>query len=125
MVRRVVGKASLTVQGVNVDALFDTGATRSFVSLNLAEKLGYLKYDKPKEALLAVKGAKAPIVGEVVARVKVLNYELPLSHVFGVVEGLSRDVIIGMDIMEPYEIIVDPKGGKIAFKRFPPAIEPL
>ena len=46
-----------------------------------------------------------------------------LSHVFGVVEGLSHDIIIGMDVMEPYEIVVDTKEGKALFRKFPPTIE--
>ena len=45
--------------------------------------------------------------------------ELPLSHVFGVVSELRYPVIIGMDIMEPYEIALDVKTGKAFFKRFP------
>jgi len=102
---------------------FDTGAVRSFVSPQLAEKLGYVRYDKPKEILLATKDKRALMVGELIARVKLLGYELPLSHVFGVVEGLTHDMMIGMDIMEPYEILVDAREGKVYFKRSPPTIE--
>ncbi len=125
MARRVVNEVGLTVQGkrINVKAIFDTGATRSFVSLELAEKLGYIRYDKPIEVLLATKEKKASMVGELIARVKTLGYELPLSHVFGVIEQLNHDTIMGMDIMEPYEIVVDTKGGKASFKKFPPTIE--
>ena len=125
MVRRVIDGVSLNVQGksVKAEAIFDTGATRSFVSLEVAEKLGYSKYDEPKEVLLATKDKTALIVGELVARVTMLGCELPLSHVFGVIENLSCDVIIGMDLMEPYEVEVDVKEGKARFKRFPPTIE--
>ena len=51
MARRVLSKVGLAVQGkgTGVEALFDTGATRSFVSLQLAEKLGYVRYDRPRE----------------------------------------------------------------------------
>jgi len=125
MARGVLSKVGLTVQGkgINVEAIFDTGATRSFVSLQLAEKLGYVRYDKPREVLLATKDKKASMAGELIARVTILGYELPLSHVFGVIEALNHDTIIGMDVMEPYEILVDPKEGKVSFKRFPPTIE--
>ena len=125
MARRVLSKVGLTVQGkgVDVEALFDTGATRSFVSLRLAEKLGYARYDRPREVLLATKDKKALMAGELIARVTILGYELPLSHVFGVIEALNHDTIIGMDVMEPYEILVDAKEGKVSFKRFPPTIE--
>jgi len=125
MVRRVLSKVGLTVQGkgIDIEAVFDIGATRSFVSLQLAEKLGYVRYDRPKEIFLATKDKKASMVGELIARVTILGYELPLSHVFGVVEALNHDTIIGMDMMEPYEILVDAKEGKVSFKKFPPAIE--
>lgn len=125
MATRILGKVCLAVQGmtVEVEAIFDTGATRSFVSLELAEKLGYVRHDKPEEVLLATKGKKASMVGELVARITILGYMLPLSHVFGAIEGLNHDTIIGMDIMEPYEIVVDAKEGKAAFRKFPPTIE--
>jgi len=125
VVRRVTSDIVLVVQKrrVEIEALFDTGATRSFVSRELAEKLGYTRYEEPKEVLLAVKDKKAFIIGELVSRVQILGYELPLSHVFGVLEELSHDVVVGMDLMEPYEIIVDAKEGKISFKKFPPTIE--
>lgn len=38
-------------------------------------------------------------------------------------EALNHDTIIGMDLMEPYEILIDAKEGKASFKRFPPVIE--
>jgi len=125
MTARVLSKVGLGVQdkAVEVEAIFDTGATRSFVSLELAEKLGYTRHGTPKEVLLATKDKKALMVGELVARIAILGYELPLSHVFGAIEGLNHDTIIGMDIMEPYEIVVDAKEGRIAFRKFPPTIE--
>ena len=49
--------------------------------------------------------------------------ELPLSHVFGVVSGLRYPAVIGMDIMEPYGIVLDVKIGKVFFRRFPPVME--
>jgi len=125
MARRVSSKVGLTVQEkrADVEAIFDSGATRSFVSLRVAEKLGYARYDRPKEVLLATEDKRASMAGEMIARVTILGYELPLSHVFGVIEALNDDTIIGMDLMEPYEILVDAKEGKISFKRFPPTIE--
>jgi len=121
MVSRFIGRVILTVGGksVDVEALLDTGATRSFVYVGVAEKLGYTRFDKPREVLLATRDGKAYFVGELVARVIIEGFELPLSHVFGVVGGLRYPVIIGMDIMEPYEIALDVKTAKAFFKRFP------
>jgi len=96
LARSATGRVKLVAQGGDeAEALFDTGATKSFISLKLAEKLGYTAYDQPKAVLLAVRDKRAEIIGELVARVIVLGYELPLSHVFGVVKALSHDVIIG------------------------------
>ena len=51
--------------------------------------------------LLTTKGSKAYFVGELVARVTVESFELPLSHVLGVVSGFRHPVIIGTDVMSP------------------------
>lgn len=125
MVSRFIGRVTITVGGwsVEVEALLDTGATRSFVDVGVAEKLGYTRFDKPREVLLATRDSKAYFVGELVARVIIEGFKLPLSHVFGVVSELRYPVIIGIDIMEPYEIALDVKTGKVFFKRFPPILE--
>lgn len=125
MVTRLTGKVKL-VSGnriVEVEALFDTGATKSFIDFSIAEKLGYVKYEKPRIVYLATKDTKAEIMGYVVARVTIEDVELPLEHVFGVIKDLKHPCIIGMDIIEPYEIILDVKEGKIKFKKIPPTVE--
>ncbi len=78
---------------------------------------------KPREALLAARGSKACSVGELAARVTIEGFELPSSHVFGVVRELRYTAVIGMDIMEPYGIVLDVKAGKVFFRRFPPVME--
>jgi predicted aspartyl protease len=93
------------------------------VDVGVAEKLGYTRFDKPREVLLATRDSKAYFVGELVVRVIIEGFELPLSHVFGVISGLRYPAVIGMDIMEPYEIALDVKTGKVFFKRFPPILE--
>jgi predicted aspartyl protease len=125
MISRIMGRVTLTVGGrsVEVEALFDTGATRSFVDVGVVEKLGYTRFDKLREVLLATRGSKVCFVGELVARVTIEGFELPLSHVFGVISGLRYPAVIGMDIMEPYGIVLDVKAGKVFFRRFPPVME--
>ncbi len=125
MVAQMTDKVILRVGGKAIEstALFDTDATKSFIDLKLAEKSGFTRYDKPKEVLLAVEGSNAYIIGYLVARVKIKGFELPLEHVFGVIEGLCHEVMIDMDIIEPYEIILDAREKKIKFKRYPPTIE--
>jgi len=123
--RKVVGRVELRTEarGVEAEALFDTGATKSYVSSRLADKLGYVKYREPKKVVLAVEGMEGLVVGYLVARVVIEGCELPLEHAFGVVEGLRHDVVIGTDIMGPYDIELDVKEGRARFKRFPPTLE--
>jgi predicted aspartyl protease len=48
MISRIMGRVTLTIGGrsVEVETLFDTGATGSFVDVGVAEKLGYTRFDK-------------------------------------------------------------------------------
>ena len=84
---------------VAVETLFDTGVTKSFIDISVAEKLGYVRFEKPRVVYLAVEDAKAEVLGEVTARVVIEAVELPLSHVFGVIKGLRHPCIVGMDII--------------------------
>jgi predicted aspartyl protease len=122
---RIVGRVELRTEakGVEVEALFDTGAAKSYVSSRLADKLGYVKYGEPRKVMLAVEGMEGLVVGYLAARVVIDGCELPLEHAFGVVEGLRHDAVIGMDIMEPYDIELDVEEGKARFRRFPPTLE--
>ena len=103
---------------VEVEALFDTGAGKSYVSKRVAEVLGYERYEKPREVQLAVKNFKAKVIGYLVAHVEIAGYVLPEVEVFGVIEDLVRDVIIGLNIIEPYEIVLE--RDRVRFKRIPP-----
>jgi len=123
--RKAVGRVELRTKAksVEAEALFDTGATKSYVSSRVADELGYVKYREPKKVVLAVEGMEGLVVGYLAARVVIEGCELPLEHAFGVVEGLRHDVVIGMDIMEPYDIELDVKEGRARFRRFPPTLE--
>jgi predicted aspartyl protease len=123
--KRVVGRVELRTEagGVEAEALFDTGATKSFVSSRLADELGYVKYREPKKVMLAVEGMEGPVVGYLVARVVIDGCELPLEHAFGVVDGLRHDAVIGMDVMEPYDVELDVKEGRARLRRVPPTLE--
>ena len=81
MARTVVSKVGVALRerGIDVESILDMGATRSFVSLELAEKPGYIRYEKRKEVLLAAKDKKAHMVGELMSMGTMLEYELILS----------------------------------------------
>jgi hypothetical protein len=71
------------------------------VDVGVAEKLGYTRFNKPKEVLLATRDSKAHFVGELVARVTIESFELPSSHVSRVISGLRYPAAIGMDMTPP------------------------
>jgi hypothetical protein len=63
------------------------------------------------------------VVGYLVARVVIDGCELPLEHAFGVVDGLRYDVVVGVDVMEPYDVELDVKEGRARLRRVPPTLE--
>jgi hypothetical protein len=69
---------------------------------------------------LAVKGNYANLVGWTVVDIKVEGYILPEKEVFGVIEELSANAIIGLNIMEKYGIYIE--DNKIKLKQYPPTI---
>ena len=125
MAGRIVGRVGLRTEAksINVESLLDTGATKSYISSKLADELGYVKYREPRKVMLAVKNTEGLVIGYLTAAVVINGCELPLEHTFGVVEELRHDAVIGMDIMEPYDIELDVKEGKAKFRKFPPTLE--
>jgi hypothetical protein len=103
---------------LEVLALFDTGSRRSYLSRNLAEKIGYEPLMEPKMILLAVEGKYAELVGWAVVELEVEGYRLPEREVLGVIDGLLADAVIGLNIMESYGIYIE--NDKIKFKNIPP-----
>ena len=99
-------------------ALFDTGSRRSYFSKDFAERIGYEPYEKPKKAPLAVKGKYAKLLGRARVYLEVEGFILPEEEIIGVIEELSRDIIIGLNIMESYGIYIE--DDQIKFKHYPP-----
>ena len=104
-----------------VEALFDTGASGSFLDERIAREVGidYI-YKEPKEVQLAIKGKKGEIIGYVVCRIEVNGYELPGGVAFDVVRDLFLDAVVGIDIIEKYRIRLDLEKGKVEFDQVPP-----
>jgi hypothetical protein len=44
-------------------ALFDAGASKSFVDVSVAERLGHVRYEVPKEVLLVVRDHRVLVIG--------------------------------------------------------------
>jgi predicted aspartyl protease len=103
---------------LEVLALFDTGSRRSYLSRNLAEKIGYEILREPKMIPLAVEGRYAELVGWAVIELEVEGYRLPEREVLVVIDGLLADAVIGLNIMESYGIYIE--NDEIRFKNIPP-----
>lgn len=104
---------------VEVEALFDSGSARSYLAERVARELGYELYPEPRKVPLAVGGRYADVVGYVPAvEIEIAGYRLPERETLGVVKDLVVDAIIGVNIMEPYQIVLEPK--RVAFRKTPP-----
>ena len=99
-------------------ALFDTDSRRSYFSKDFVEKIGYEPYEKPKNIPLAVKGKYAKLIGRTRVYLEIEGFLLPEEEIIGVIEDLSRDFIIGLNIMESCGIYIE--DDQIKFKHYPP-----
>lgn len=109
---RIVG-----VEGsADVKALFDTGASRTFVHEKTAMEIGYLRFPRAKEVQTAAEGKKLKITG-------VLDFDAEIegctvTSPAYVSPELVEEMIIGVDLMEAHNIKIDPKTGKIDVSDF-------
>jgi hypothetical protein len=104
---------------VEVEALFDSGSARSYLAERVASELGYELYPEPRRVPLAVRGRYAEVVGYVPAvEIEIASYRLPERETLGVVKDLLPDAIIGVNIMEPYQIILEKN--RVTFRETPP-----
>ncbi len=105
-------------KSIEVEALFNSGSARSYVSDRVAEKIGYEPYPRPIKVYLAVEGYEAEVIGYITAFLEIADYVLPELEILGVIKGLRVDAIIGVNVMEPYQIILEKD--KVTFKVVPP-----
>ena len=103
---------------LEVVALFDTGSGRSYLNDKVAEKLGYEKYPEPLKVPLAVEGKEAEVIGRSHCYLEIARYKLPEEETVGVIKDLREEAIVGLNIIEPYNIILEKV--KIRFKEYPP-----
>lgn len=103
---------------LDVNALFNTGSAKSYVAERVAKGLGYKQYDKPRKVPLAVENYEAEVIGGLTCFLEIAGYRLPIEETLGVIKDLRVDVIIGIDIIELYEIALE--RDRITLKRVPP-----
>jgi len=105
-------------RSIEVLALFDTGAGKSYLNEKVAERLGYEPYPEPIRVPLAVEDKYAEVVGRLHVYLEIAGYRLPEEETLGVIKGLREEAIIGINIIEPYGIVLEKD--KIIFRRYPP-----
>lgn len=103
---------------VEVTALFDTGSGKTYLSHYMAERIGYELYPKPVRIPLAVKDKEAEVIGSLQAFLEIAEYVLPEKETIGVVKDLRVDAIVGLNIIEPYNIVFEKDA--VRFKEQPP-----
>jgi hypothetical protein len=105
-------------KAIEVSALFDTGSGKSYLDEGVAEKLGYERYPEPIKVPLAVKGEEAEVIGRLHAYIEIAGYKLPEEETIGVIRDLAVEGIIGLNIIEPYNIILEKD--RIRLREYPP-----
>lgn len=105
-------------RSVEVEALFDTGSGKSYVDEDVGKQLGYEPYDRPRKVPLAVEGRYAEVLGYIVVDIEMLGYTLPSKEILEVVRGLRENAIIGLNIIEPYGILLERE--RVRFREYPP-----
>jgi predicted aspartyl protease len=107
-------KQSLTIIGrynIRVDALLDSGASTSYIDINLAKKLGYPIFENKKYKVTLGDGSE--IYGYKVAIViKIRNRIKPIM---AIAIPVPEKLVIGHDFMQDNDIIIDYQKEKIRF----------
>jgi predicted aspartyl protease len=100
-------------KSIELNALVDTGASRSVISKRLAEELGALIPIKdPYELRTADEKGRLKVVGRCMMEVVFEGVRVPGGAVFEVAENLRRDIelIIGRPEIDAWDIIFTAEG---------------
>ncbi|MDT7892922.1 MAG: retropepsin-like aspartic protease [Armatimonadota bacterium] len=91
---------------VELDGMFDTGATYSVIRKDIAEQIAtVIPLDEPIVLRTAEQGRQLTVTHRVVLTIWLNGYRL--SDEFLVLEGLSRPVLIGAATMQKWRIRLD------------------
>ena len=107
---------------VEMTALFDTGSTLTYINETVAEKIGFNPYAKPKTVLLAVLEKEAEVLGDVTVSLEIDGCLMPRRETLEVIRDLRLDAIVGLDIIEKYDIVLDTKNGRVKLRNYPPEV---
>jgi len=103
-------------------ALFDTGATLTYISERVAKKIGFNLYPEPKKVPLAVLDKEAEVIGDLTVSLEIDGCPMPRRETLEVIKDLRFDAIVGLDIIEKYDVILDTKNGRVRLKNYPPEV---
>jgi predicted aspartyl protease len=94
-----------------VRALFDTGASFTIMRKDVAEKVGHILPTDVKEVALADGKTKLKVLGYI--PISTTLEGSPIDDIAYVIEDLAEELIIGVKVMEFYDIKLDPSTNKI------------
>jgi predicted aspartyl protease len=96
---------------MTVKALFDTGASFTVVRKDVAEKIGHILPTDVKEVTLADGKTKLKVHGYI--PISTVLEGSPIDDIAYVIDELAEELIIGIKVMEFYDIKLDPSTNKI------------
>jgi len=102
-------------RSIKVKAFVDTGASKSVISKELADKLGaFIPLKEPYELRTADKKGKLRIIGYCRVEVVFQGVKVPGGAVFEVAENLRKEIqlVVGRPEIDSWDIIFTPEGPK-------------
>jgi predicted aspartyl protease len=96
---------------LNVKALFDAGASFTVVRRDVAEKIGHILPTDVREVTLADGKTKLKVLGYI--PISTVLEGSPIDDIAYVIEELAEELIVGVKVMEFYDIKLDPSTNRI------------
>jgi predicted aspartyl protease len=98
-----------------VKALFDTGASFTVVRRDVAEKIGHILPTDVREVTLADGKTKLKVLGYI--PISTVLESSPIDDIAYVIEELAEELIVGVRVMEFYDIKLDPSTNRVIVGR--------
>jgi len=98
-----------------VKALFDTGASFTVIRRDVAEKIGHILPTDVREVTLANGKTKLKVLGYI--PISTVLEGSPIDDIAYVIEELAEELIVGVKVMEFYDIRLDPSTNRIIVGR--------
>lgn len=104
-------------------ALWDTGATKTCISINLANELGLSPIDRTKVVGANNEPFFAPVF---CVQLRMGSFLIPIQNVIGLpMDGTDRDLIIGMDIISKGDLSITNYSGRTVITFRTPSLETI